>query len=478
VELQGNDVASQKRQLPVELSRAKPSKQRKIQTKKPIHDQAATRRTTAAQRLAQTKLRTKAKSKFITPSPKNTWANTSESSRPEMHAAADRVSRPQTGYGLSVARDPNHATPAEQDYTRRQHVRESHPNNTSRDPPQVEYQQLTQEIDDHRSRNFFEPIMHMPAQATFQLGSPQVLSPQVRQASKSSVDQQQFCMTGTSADVYGSPGNAKYFARKIHADTSQASTAVWMKQRKEQERSQRRAFLRKDDNPFSSYKRDPNNSETYLDHLAAGNDEIIPLGDQMALDRMYNGQPNASSIRFHRHTAGPRNDTRKRAGITMTERDLLAHKSSESKFYSHSDAGWDKQDSQHNPVGVTNLSYTSQYYPWRQAVDGSTGQVKSGASLYARKPIYGAINAAEASMYWTYEETQNSVAVYDRNQQQETAWVAPPIFLAPHQMTDPSCHENDSLREGRQPWDNYARIIDSQTARTEFLAEDDAAFWN
>lgn len=62
---------------------------------------------------------------------------------------------------------------------------------------------------------------------------------------------------------------------------SSESRSSWKKAKVQQERSQRRAFVRKKDNPFALYSHDPNNAESALEELALQTDEaaqtsIIP----------------------------------------------------------------------------------------------------------------------------------------------------------------------------------------------------------
>lgn len=50
----------------------------------------------------------------------------------------------------------------------------------------------------------------------------------------------------------------------------------WKRLKHQQQKSQQRAFVRHSDNPFKSYKHDPNDTESYLDQLASSSNETTP----------------------------------------------------------------------------------------------------------------------------------------------------------------------------------------------------------
>ena len=50
----------------------------------------------------------------------------------------------------------------------------------------------------------------------------------------------------------------------------------WKRLKHQQQKSQQRAFVRHSDNPFKSYKHDPNDTESYLDQLASSSSETTP----------------------------------------------------------------------------------------------------------------------------------------------------------------------------------------------------------
>jgi hypothetical protein len=125
----------------------------------------------------------------------------------------------------------------------------------------------------------------------------------------------------------------------------------WKQAKREQQRSQQRAFTQKRDNPFSLYKHDPNDAESYLDGLSSRNTElspqssVIPAEGLQALARAYQvpRQPRGG-IPFHqqRSAAGQRGQQRSAAGQRgrrqvpegrLSERDLLAQKAAEQNEY-------------------------------------------------------------------------------------------------------------------------------------------------
>lgn len=70
--------------------------------------------------------------------------------------------------------------------------------------------------------------------------------------------------TLSGADSYNRP------AESLRMNMEPIRRSTWMKQRSEQVRSQRRAFFRQTDNPFSFYAHDPNNAESRFDQLTDG----------------------------------------------------------------------------------------------------------------------------------------------------------------------------------------------------------------
>jgi hypothetical protein len=115
----------------------------------------------------------------------------------------------------------------------------------------------------------------------------------------------------------------------------------WKQAKREQQRSQQRAFTQKRDNPFSLYKHDPNDAESYLDGLSSRNTElspqssVIPTEGLQALARAYQvpRQP-SGGIPFHqqRSAAGQRGRRQVPEG-RLSERDLLAQKAAEQNEY-------------------------------------------------------------------------------------------------------------------------------------------------
>jgi hypothetical protein len=76
----------------------------------------------------------------------------------------------------------------------------------------------------------------------------------------------------------------KRLSVSISTDTASRFTSgatSWKRAKRQQQQSQQRAFVKKQDNPFSRYQHDPNDSESYLDVLASQNNkyEVIPQED-------------------------------------------------------------------------------------------------------------------------------------------------------------------------------------------------------
>jgi hypothetical protein len=115
----------------------------------------------------------------------------------------------------------------------------------------------------------------------------------------------------------------------------------WKQAKREQQRSQQRAFTQKRDNPFSLYKHDPNDAESYLDGLSSRNTElspqssVIPSEGLQALARAYQVPRQArGGIPFHQQksAAGQRGRRQVPEG-RLSERDLLAQKAAEQNGY-------------------------------------------------------------------------------------------------------------------------------------------------
>jgi len=89
-------------------------------------------------------------------------------------------------------------------------------------------------------------------------------------------------------------------ANKRHYDSHRMSQPgqsmhgpSWKQAKREQQRSQQRAFAKKQDNPFSLYKHDPNDAESFLDALSSRNaglspqSSVIPSEGLRALSKVY-----------------------------------------------------------------------------------------------------------------------------------------------------------------------------------------------
>jgi len=134
-----------------------------------------------------------------------------------------------------------------------------------------------------------------------------------------------------------------------HLATSKASTQqrssgnLWPQEKRQQAKSQERAFTRKRENPFAHYKHDPNDAEGYLESISAQNERqkeessIIPQEELVALRK--NTHSSSFMTRMHRgagrHAArgraarGRNNGGRSFSSQRINERDLLAMKADE-----------------------------------------------------------------------------------------------------------------------------------------------------
>jgi hypothetical protein len=127
--------------------------------------------------------------------------------------------------------------------------------------------------------------------------------------------------------------------RSAHFSNGMAS---WKRTKHQEEKSQRRAFVHKKDNPFSRYKHDPNDAESYLDVLSktqSPKDSIIPPEGLRALENAYRQTARRMSQRpvaqasqrrsFQRGRRANRNFSTGR----MSNRQLLAQKAAEQNAY-------------------------------------------------------------------------------------------------------------------------------------------------
>ena len=126
----------------------------------------------------------------------------------------------------------------------------------------------------------------------------------------------------------------------------------WKKTKVRQQKAQQRAFVCKKDNPFSSYRHDPNDAENFLDTLSSQNSpppssEIIPPEGLHALASAYRVNSNRyASQAVHRRSQNDRRGPRRQTCLSGPE--LLAQK--EAELYGDPAAQW--PPSNNVPIGT------------------------------------------------------------------------------------------------------------------------------
>jgi hypothetical protein len=130
-------------------------------------------------------------------------------------------------------------------------------------------------------------------------------------------------------------------SRAPHTPHAQNS-GQWNHEKKEHQRSQKRAFASLKDNPFSRFKHDPNDLETQLEFLSsrspkAPGDSIIPSESLRMLDAVYREKQSTfdRGAQFQEH-ARRMGATRRSFGASSLPagRDLLSLKAEEASMYS------------------------------------------------------------------------------------------------------------------------------------------------
>lgn len=122
--------------------------------------------------------------------------------------------------------------------------------------------------------------------------------------------------------------NSDYDAR-----FSNSNVSAWNRSKRHQSKSQERAFVHKKDNPFSLYKHDPNDTESYLDRLSSQNKESIipPEGLKALADaskaQLYSVPVGAVRGNVYRppHQRGKRDSL----GAALSTQELLSQKAAE-----------------------------------------------------------------------------------------------------------------------------------------------------
>jgi hypothetical protein len=118
------------------------------------------------------------------------------------------------------------------------------------------------------------------------------------------------------------------------------AASAWKRLKRQQQESQQRAFVHKKDNPFSLYKHDPNDTESYLELLSSHNNEtlhesIIPPEGFETLANASKAQiysaPGAATGHPHRppHQRGRQRGRRESFGTAISTQELLAQKAAE-----------------------------------------------------------------------------------------------------------------------------------------------------
>jgi hypothetical protein len=144
--------------------------------------------------------------------------------------------------------------------------------------------------------------------------------------------------TATTPSVRGSIWHAS--SPDLHTQPM-PSSGQWNHEKKEHQRSQKRAFASLKDNPFSRFKHDPNDSETQLELLSsrspkAPDDSIIPRESLQMLDAAYRETQSSFArgvpLQDNTHRRGaPRRSFGSRS--LPAGRDLLSLKAEEASMY-------------------------------------------------------------------------------------------------------------------------------------------------
>ena len=152
-----------------------------------------------------------------------------------------------------------------------------------------------------------------------------------------------------------SAGNAESprpVASKNSASKQERSSS-WRHEKRQQEKSQARAFTAKKANPFASYKHDPNDAEGFLENLSSANKEssIIPRRELEALQQRSARQRPLGLIpkKFGRNHRKGRNNNRAFPSQRVPERELMQLKAAEAQSIGHAHA------SSHTPA-MRNIS--------------------------------------------------------------------------------------------------------------------------
>ena len=198
---------------------------------------------------------------------------------------------------------------------------------------------------------------------------------------------------------------------------------LWQNAKREQERSQRRVFARKKDNPFAAYQHDPNSAESNLVSLSLTSrpspDSIIPNEGLRSLSQAYNGErSNYLSLAPTTGSTASRGggNQRMRRRFAIDNGDLLAMKAQEQMVYS----GLPSYTEEHR-VPTTRFTQSQQIPFWgptrafsqeesisvyscqtpQRYVDGFNDAPAGFAGYVARPPHVGVVHSREYSTAFT-----------------------------------------------------------------------------
>ena len=137
---------------------------------------------------------------------------------------------------------------------------------------------------------------------------------------------------------------SRHFSQVSHSSStsnklSQADS--WKRLKHQQQKSQQRAFVRNSDNPFQSYKHDPNDTESYLDQLVSSSHATTPTSASIIPPEAFLATQNQSHF-YSRNAiyASYRNNAKdilsrrkQRQGHAVSIRDILSQKAAESNIH-------------------------------------------------------------------------------------------------------------------------------------------------
>lgn len=172
----------------------------------------------------------------------------------------------------------------------------------------------------------------------------------------------------------------------------------WKRQKNKQQTAQERGFVHKKHNPFSLYKHDPNDTESYLDHLSLRNKETdnessIPreglhaLVTSSSLQRRRSVQVGTVTASQHhrQHRAGNLESRQREGQLTQTHEVLMQDRAEHNNL----------RDSAWSNIPNHSVEQTRQFYSVNQPYD---------SSLCIREPHAGSANLSSRN----HEKLYNS----------------------------------------------------------------------